>query len=483
MVVYVFSPKDLPGMLFYAPIFLFIYLPLALVTVGLVNHRYRSLLLLVWSIAFYLWGEPTFVGVAMLSAIVDYFICQQIFKHRETPPARLYLGLGVGLNLLLLIYYKYVDFGITTINALLQPLGWADLSLLKIALPIGVSFLVFEKITYLVDVYRGQGAPARSLQDYLLYVFLFPKLLAGPIIKYHDIADQIADSQAPNAEEFFLGFRRFLLGLVKKVLLADTLSEIADEVFGLPLQQLGFTTAWLGVIGFSLQIYFDFSAYSDMAIGLARMFGFRLLENFNQPYISTSFTDFWRRWHISLSTWIKEYLYISLGGNRHGVLRTYLNLCICFLLSGLWHGASWTFVLWGAYHGLFLVLDKLFWLKLSQQWPNFLRIALTLPAIMVGWLLFRSTSLDQFGAFMQALVMPGRLGTTIYTTPDIGWALGLGCLISLIPAGPWFRRGLAAWQGLRWSPLLENWLLSGLAVVAIGKAVTVTFNPFLYFRF
>jgi alginate O-acetyltransferase complex protein AlgI len=470
-------------MLFYAPIFLFIFLPLALVSVGVVNHRYRNLLLLIGSVLFYMWGEPTFVGVAILSAIIDYFICQQIFNWRETPPARLYLSLGVLLNLLLLIYYKYVDFGITTINSLLHPLGWTDLSLLKITLPIGVSFIVFEKITYLVDVYRGQGEPARSLKDYLLYVFLFPKLLAGPIIKYHDIADQIAANQIPTANGFFLGVRRFLLGLVKKVLLADTLSEIADEVFGLPLQSLGFSTAWLGVIGFTLQIYFDFSAYSDMALGLARMFGFQLLENFNQPYISTSFTDFWRRWHISLSTWIKEYLYISLGGNRNGVLRTYLNLCICFLLSGLWHGASWTFVLWGAYHGLFLVLDKLFWLKLSQRWPNFLKIALTLPGIMVGWLLFRSTSLAQFGTFLQAMVTPSHSGITVYMTSNIVWALVLGIILSLIPAWQVCQRGIARWQALRFSPLVENWLLSGLAIVAIGKAVTVTFNPFLYFRF
>jgi alginate O-acetyltransferase complex protein AlgI len=470
-------------MLFYAPIFLFIFLPLALVTVGGVGPRYRSILLLIWSILFYLWGEPVFVGVAILSASIDYYICQQIFKHRGNPASRLYLSCGILLNLALLIYYKYIDFGITTLNALLHPLGWTNLSLIKITLPIGVSFIVFEKITYLVDVYRGQGEPARSLKDYLLYVFLFPKLLAGPIIKYHDIANQIAANPVPNADAFFLGFRRFLLGLVKKVLLADTLSEIADEVFGLPLQHLGFSTAWLGVIGFTLQIYFDFSAYSDMAIGLARMFGFQLLENFNQPYISTSFTDFWRRWHISLSTWIKEYLYISLGGNRHGVLRTYLNLCICFLLSGLWHGASWTFVLWGAYHGMFLVLDKLFWLKLSQQWPNFLKVALTLPGIMVGWLLFRSTSLAQFGAFIQAMVMPGRSGITIYMTANIGWAIVVGTILSLIPAWKFCQSGLSRWQTLRFGPLVENWFLSGLAIVAIGKAVTVTFNPFLYFRF
>lgn len=470
-------------MLFYAPIFLFVFLPLTLVTVGIGGLRYRSGLLLLWSVAFYLWGEPIFTGVAILSSIIDYFICQKIFSHRETPAAQIYLSLGVLLNLSLLVYYKYVDFGINTVNTVVQRLGWSPLPLLNILLPIGVSFIVFEKITYLVDVYRGQGEPARSLKDYLLYVFFFPKLLAGPIIKYHDIADQIAANQIPSLDDFFLGFRRFLLGLVKKVLLADTLSEIADESFSLPLQHLGFATAWLGVLGFTLQIYFDFSAYSDMAIGLARMFGFQLLENFNQPYISTSFTDFWRRWHISLSTWIKEYLYISLGGNRHGVLRTYLNLCICFLLSGLWHGASWTFVLWGAYHGLFLVLDKLFWLKLSQHWPSFLKIALTLPGIMVGWLLFRSTSLEQFTAFMRAMVMPWQEGMTVYITSDMTWAIIMGCLISLLPAGRLFQKGFSLWQALRFSPLIENWLLSGLAMVAMGKAVTVTFHPFLYFRF
>ncbi len=266
-------------------------------------------------------------------------------------------------------------------------------------------------------------------------------------------------------------------------MIADTLSEIVDQIFKLDLDSLSFSTAWIGVIGFTLQIYFDFSGYSDMAIGLARMFGFRLLENFNMPYIATNFSDFWRRWHISLSTWIKEYLYISLGGNRQGTLRTYLNLCICFLLSGLWHGASWTFVLWGAYHGLFLVLDKVFWIKVSQKLPHLLNVGLTFFWVMLGWLLFRSTSLDQFREFMMAMITPSRTGAIVHITANVWVAMVIGTGFSLIPAFKSFQTTVIAWRALTMSPIVENWLLSGLALISIGKAITVTFSPFLYFRF
>ena len=245
-------------------------------------------------------------------------------------------------------------------DALLGALDLGGVSIPKIALPIGVSFIVFEKITYLVDVYRGVTAPARSVSLYALYVFFFPKLLAGPIVKYHDIAGQMEACPPAHVDDFVLGFSRFMLGVIKKVLLADALAGGADLVFAHDPAELGFVEAWAGVIFFTFQIYFDFSGYSDMAIGLARMFGFRLLENFDEPYIATTMTEFWRRWHMSLTGWIREYLYFPLGGNRRGALRTHFNLWLCFLASGLWHGAAWNYIAWGAYNGLFLVLDRLF---------------------------------------------------------------------------------------------------------------------------
>lgn len=469
-------------MLFYSQLFLFIFLPLVCLAFFLTKGWYRNLVLILASFLFYFWGEPKFLPVAIISVLADFFICQQIFKYRSTAKARLYLTLGIVLNVLLLSYFKYLDFFIGTFNQAFHFFHWQPWPLLNIALPIGVSFIVFEKITYLVDVYRGVGPPARLLSDYLLYIFLFPKLLAGPIVKYHDIMDQLENHRV-TFEGFLIGFRRFLLGLVKKVVLADTVAEIANAVFGLPLEQVGFTSAWLAVITFTLQIYLDFSAYSDMAIGLARMFGFKLLENFNMPYIATSFTDFWRRWHISLSSWIREYLYFPLGGNRKGKVRTYFNLWVCFLISGLWHGSSWTFVLWGAYNGLFLVMDKLFWLRVSAKIPHLLNIAFTLLCVMIGWVIFRSSSLEQMQTFLSAMVHPAREGTFIYVTNNVWAAIIVGSLISLVPAFSWYEIALKFWRSLNASLLIENWMLSAMSFFAILRLVTSKFNPFLYFRF
>jgi alginate O-acetyltransferase complex protein AlgI len=468
--------------LFYTPIFLFLFLPLSLLTVFALRGTWRDAMLLAWSGLFYFWGEPWFVFVAVLSACMDHWIAEQVFRWHGTPTARSYMVVGVLLNLAVLALFKYLDFFVGSANAALASLGIPALPLLRLALPIGVSFVVFEKITYVVDVYRGRGEPARSLGSYLLYVLLFPKLLAGPIVKYHDIAAQLTN-HGQTIRGFLEGFERFLLGLAKKVLLADTLGEMADAVFSLPPDRLGFGSSWLGVICFALQIYFDFSAYSDMAIGLARMFGFRLLENFNLPYIATSFTDFWRRWHISLSTWIKEYLYFSLGGNRGGRARTYFNLWVCFLLSGLWHGASWTFVLWGAYNGLFLVVDKLFWVSLSQRLPRVANIGITLFFVLIGWVLFRATSLAQIGGFLGAMASPGRHGASLYVTSNVWVAVCIGVGVCLIPAFGRFEVTLGVWRALPPARAIEAWLLGGLSLLAIAKAVTVTFNPFLYFRF
>lgn len=469
-------------MLFYSPIFLFYFLPISLLLVLATRGRWRDLMLLACSAGFYFWAEPRFFFIAVLSAVADFILCRWIFQYRGTPRAQLFMLLGVVLNVLLLVYFKYLDFFIDTVNTMFASMGVSPQPLIGIALPIGVSFIVFEKITYLVDVYRGHGKPAKSLEKYLLYVLLFPKLLAGPIVKYHDIAAQLSNHRL-SFRGWMEGFERFLLGLVKKVLLADTMGEIADTVFKWSPEQLGFGSAWLGVVCFTLQIYFDFSGYSDMAIGLARMFGFRLLENFNMPYVATSFTDFWRRWHISLSSWIREYLYFSLGGNRKGVSRMYFNLWLCFLISGLWHGANWTFVLWGAYHGGFLIIDKLFWLKLSQRLPHGINILITLFFVMIGWMLFRSTSLAQCLSFLAAMFSPGKQGEVLYVTTNVWVAMGIGAVMSLMPMLRFYDAMMKIWRTLRISRPLEIVLLSSVALLAIAKSVTITFNPFLYFRF
>jgi alginate O-acetyltransferase complex protein AlgI len=299
-------------MLFNSPIFLFCFIPAVFFTYFTLSPTLRNPFLVVASIFFYSWGEPVFVGIVILSIVVDWLIGKAIYQHHTSKSAQqFYLWMGISANVGLLVYFKYAGFFIDSLNSLLASLHTTTLSPLTIALPIGVSFIVFEKITYLVDIYRSVGKPANSITSYFLYVLLFPKLLAGPIVKFHDIADQL-EARASSILDFTEGLKRFLIGLGKKVLIADTLQEVADSTFRMSVTDLGFSNAWIGIACFTLQIYFDFSGYSDMAIGLARMLGFRLLENFNMPYLSESFTEFWRRWHISLSTWIRDYLYITL---------------------------------------------------------------------------------------------------------------------------------------------------------------------------
>jgi alginate O-acetyltransferase complex protein AlgI len=469
-------------MLFSSPFFLFYFLPITVLAYYLTRDNWKNAILLIFSAFFYYWGESAFVLVVVVSSLVDHKICLFIYDNKISKKGAAALYLGVTLNVLILFYFKYIDFSIENINILVNSFGYKTYDLLNIGLPIGISFIVFEKITYLVDIYRGVGKPARTYSDYLLYVFFFPKLLAGPIIKYHEIKDQLISRQH-SYSEFFSGFQRFQIGLIKKVFIADTVSEVSDIAFNLPFDQVGFLGAWLGIICFTLQIYFDFSGYSDMAIGMGRMFGFKLNENFNNPYISESFTEFWRRWHISLSTWIREYLYFSLGGNRKGNTRTYINLWLCFLLSGLWHGASWNFILWGIYNGMIIVLDKLFFLRLIERTPRLFNIAINLFLIVIGWLIFRSNSFDQFCTIFSAMFNPLITGKMIYISNDVLVAMICGIFWSLFPGS---KKYVSFTKGLQtntiWQVLISV-MISIISILALTKVVAVTFNPFLYFRF
>lgn len=450
-------------MLFTEPLFLFAFLP-AVILVWLALPRGRLWLLLAASLAFYSWGEPQFVPVVLASAGLDYALGPAV--ARGSPWA---LRLGVAANLAVLVVYKYLGFlG-----------GIAGMALPAIALPIGVSFVVFEKITYLADISRGL-APARAgFARYLAYVLFFPKLLAGPIVKFHDIAPQFALPPAPSLDAFTAGFARFMLGVIKKILLADILAGGADSLFARPDGAIGFAEAWTAVLLFTLQIYLDFSAYSDMAIGLARIFGFRLRENFDRPYTSASITEFWRRWHISLSSWVRDYLYIPLGGNRAGRGRQAVNLWICFLASGLWHGAAWTYVAWGAFHGLFLALDKLFLLRLLARLPRLLAIGLTLIVVMAGWAIFRAASLGQAGHMLAAMVHPGWRGAGFVWPNDLALAALAGAAICAAPLILPTERLLGR-RPVQWGVQLAGLLLFA---AALGRAVAEPFRPFLYFRF
>ena len=466
------------SMLFHEPIFLTLFLPVTFAA-SLCTRRLPALrlpVLLLASLVFYAWGEPAFVPVVIASALLDHWLGLGIAAGR-----RWALPLGVVANLGLLFFYKYAGFALANLLPLLGPAAIPRLP--AIALPIGVSFIVFEKITYLVDISRGRSKPAAGFLPYLTYVLFFPKLLAGPIIKYHDIDAQFRAPPAADGGMVLDGFLRFMVGLIKKVLLADVLGEAADLVFALPPDGVGFADAWSGTILFTLQIYLDFSAYSDMAIGLALMFGFRLQENFNMPYISCSITEFWRRWHISLSTWIREYLYIPLGGNRAPPWRVYANLWLCFLLSGLWHGAAWNFVAWGAYNGAFLALERLFLLRWLDRMPRMLANGMALLVVMVGWVVFRAGSLAQVGAFLTAMAHPSLWGGAIAWGNDTRVAVAVGVFLSLAPRLPRAGRVMAWVSGSRIGRHAVEAMAAVLFTVALSKAVADPFKPFLYFRF
>jgi alginate O-acetyltransferase complex protein AlgI len=466
---------------FTAPIFLFGFLPLFLVLYALAPPRVVNPLTLVFSLAFYAWGEPVFVFIAIGSALMDLGLVRLMAASTGARRRRWLVSIGVAANLGLLAYFKYAGFAADAGRSLAAAAFGVSLPpLYAIALPIGVSFIVFEKITYIVDVYRGVGAPARGVRDYLMYVFLFPKLLAGPIVKYHDIAGQLGE-RPRRADDWAEGLTRFGIGLAKKVLIADTVAELADAAFA-PGAPIGFRLAWLGALAFSVQIYFDFSGYSDMAIGLARIMGFRLMENFDRPYLSVGFGEFWRRWHISLSTWIRDYLYVPLGGKRVSSGRLYLNLWICFLASGLWHGAAWHFVAWGAYQGLFLTLERFGLGRLLAWLPRVAGVLLTFFAVTVGWVLFRAPDLSAAADYLVAMSRPGLPERLVVVTLDHWCALAVGLAICLLPA-------LAPVERLRTfrvapAPLaLRMAMTLPLLVLAAAKVMTVTYTSFLYFRF
>lgn len=461
-------------MLFSTPFFLFVFLTLFFGFYWLVPARRGTLLL--GSMIFYGWSEPVFLVVVLLSSVLDWGLGWRIAAGGKL--GRYCLVLGVSANVGLLVVTKYAAFGVQNLNQFLDWVGLSIFAVPTILLPLGISFIVFEKITYLVDLHRKTVKPTASLLNYLNYVFLFPKLLAGPIVKYHDIDGQLS-CPVDRYEDIRDGMIRFIQGLAKKVFLADTFASFADGAFALPAESLDPGTAWLGLLCFTLQIYFDFSGYTDMAIGLARMMGFRLMENFRDPYLATSFTDFWRRWHISLSSWIKEYLYIPLGGNRLSTARTYFNLWICFLLSGIWHGASWNFVIWGSFHGLMLVFDRFGWLSWSRKMPRAINILLTFMLVSLSWVFFRcetfSHALVYYGALFGA---PAHFYHDLFFYPSQMVLLAIAAYLILRPL--WPRGEVEEPSGSR--PLaLAGCVL--LLILCIGKISVASLEPFLYFRF
>jgi alginate O-acetyltransferase complex protein AlgI len=477
-------------MVFSSLVFIFLFLPITLALYWVVPNRRRNLILFAASCFFYSWGAPKFIFVLLGSSAVDYLLGHRICRQGLAAGDRkILLAAGLAVNISLLLYFKYANFFVDQVNSVLAVTGGQSVAWTRVALPIGISFFTFQKISYLVDVYRGTARPASSFLSYALYVSLFPQLIAGPIIRYHDVATQL-QSRRHTSEKMYSGICRFCLGLGKKILIANTLGEVADSVFALPSSELTTTAAWLGAFCYSFQIYYDFSGYSDMAIGLGRMFGFEYLENFNQPYLAKNFTEFWRRWHISLSNWMREYLYIPLGGNRKGGGRMFVNLWIVFLLSGFWHGASWNFIAWGAFHGFFLSLDKLRSRYRYLTLPGPVAISVTFTLLAVSWVLFRSENLGAAWLFIQRMFAgPGEmssvmtLDTLINTRQLVILLLGICCSflpipspLSVLTAGQWRRQGAGPVIALGIGSL-------AIFVVSVSMLSTSSFNPFIYFRF
>src|SRR5438034_3647918 len=478
-------------MVFASPIFLFLFLPLVLATYFALPRRFGNASLVVASIAFYVWGEGTYVALVLASVGFNWEMGRRIGDAGARSSRRRWLALGVATNLTLLAVFKYANFAIANFDGAAKALQWGTVALAAIPLPLGISFFTFHSISYLVDIYRRNADAQRRVASFALYILLFPQLIAGPIIRYKDIAAQIARRERRFAD-FAEGVRRFILGLGKKVLIANTLGGIADPIFAIAPQELNSPAAWLGLGCYTLQIYFDFSGYSDMAIGLMRMFGFRILENFNYPYVSQSIREFWRRWHISLSTFFRDYLYIPLGGNQRGKARSYLNLVIVFLLCGLWHGANWTFILWGIWHGIFLIIERASLSSALERAWRPLRHAYALAAVIGGWVLFRCETLAHAGAFFVAL--SGQGATTRLTYPLLMYLdpLAATTLAAAVVGSMPLGRALAARidMSAKAHPFLHavsfvaEWLwLAAVLVASCAYLAAGTYNPFIYFRF
>ncbi|MAE08166.1 MAG: membrane-bound O-acyltransferase family protein [Bacteroidetes bacterium] len=483
-------------MVFSSLTFLYIFLPLVIFLNFILQKKFRNALLLVASILFYSWGGVSYTSLLIISIVFNFVIGKLISNNLGNPKSRLYLTLGVIINLGFLGVFKYGNFIVQNINVLFENTGISfSISNPGILLPIGISFYTFQALSYLIDVYRRRTPVQNKFVDLALYISLFPQLIAGPIVRYNDIAEQLSVREN-NRANFVSGIERFVIGLAKKVLIANQFALLADTAFSMAPENLSTFIAWAGVVAYSFQIYFDFSGYSDMAIGLGRMFGFKFLENFNFPYIAKSIREFWRRWHISLSNWFRDYLYIPLGGNRKGNYRTYFNLLIVFFVTGIWHGASWNFVAWGMLHGLFMVIEKLgFNRLLTKLWRPFQHIY-TLFIVMMAWVLFRADDFTHTWGYFEAMfsykstnlnidILHTFLNNEIYLVLVIAilsstriWVIIYNNALAMVSKNNSY---LNIANGV-WSFIVLIFVV-GVMILSTNYLVVSSYNPFIYFRF
>lgn len=468
-------------MVFSSILFLFYFLPLVLITYFISGKRYRNLILFLFSLFFYGWGEPKYIWLMLFSTIVDYTcgknIHTNILNHNKNR-AKLWLFASIFINIGLLSFFKYADFIISNINSVFG----SSIPLLYLPLPIGISFYTFQTMSYSIDVYRGEAEIQEDIISFGSYVTLFPQLIAGPIVRYMTIAKELKD-RTINSEKFSYGITRFIIGLGKKALIANNVGLIWESISKMEISSLPIMAAWLGIIAYAFQIYFDFSAYSDMAIGLGKMFGFNFLENFDYPYMSNSITEFWRRWHISLGTWFKEYVYIPLGGNKKGLLKQLRNITVVWLLTGIWHGASWNFVVWGLYFGIILILEKAFLLKIIERIPTIFKRLYTIVLILISWAIFAQDNIITGLSYIKAMFNTDNMiinDTTIY----ILYTNIILLLIAIIGSTNYPKK---LWEKYR-KQFKSLWIIENIYIVVVlllstAYLVDQSYNPFLYFRF
>jgi len=465
-------------MVFSSLTFLYAYLPIVLAVYFAVPLRWRNLVLLIVSLFFYGWGEPVYVLIMIASIIINWLFGKGISAYRDKDRKRAgkLLAVCMVFNLLLLGFFKYFDFFAENLNAL----GLHLIHPLHLGLPIGISFYTFQTMSYPIDLYRHDTDPQKSLVSFGAYVCMFPQLIAGPIVRYTDIAKQL-NSRTITAEGFSEGILRFMTGLAKKVLLANSVGQVYESIAALSVSQQSALTAWLGAICYTFQIYYDFSGYSDMAIGLGRMLGFDFLENFNYPYISRSITEFWRRWHMSLSFWFRDYVYIPLGGNRLGMRRQIFNIMVVWLLTGFWHGASWNFVLWGVFYGIVLIMEKVFLLRHLSKAPSVVCHIYTMVLVILNWVIFANTDISRGFSFIGLMFgSNGQLanGYTLFYLRD-HIILLLAALVACTPSARARLSSLNIRSGRVLAPVLTVVLL----IICTAFIVDASYNPFLYFRF
>ena len=463
-------------MVFSSITFLFYFLPIVLIIYYLIPNKYKNIVLLISSFIFYFYGEPKNIYIMILSILATYIFGILIDKYKKTKYSKIFLILSIFINIGLLIYFKYADFIIKNINLWLSN----KIDLIHVILPIGISFYTFQLISYIVDVYRGEAKVQKNIIKLATYISLFPQLIAGPIVRYTTIENQL-ENREYNMKNFSIGVRRFIIGLGKKVMIANVMGNLIN-IF-LVSDEKSVLFYWLYAIALMIQIYFDFSGYSDMAIGLGKMLGFDFPENFNYPYIATSITDFWRRWHISLSSWFRDYIYIPLGGNRVSKLKWIRNIIIVWMLTGLWHGAEWNFVIWGLYFGVLLIIEKVFWLKWLQKIPKVISRIYTLFIVMISFIIFNgegiSTILENIGGLFKFVSIPLITNESMYYLKSYIIVIILG----IIGATPICKNILTNEKLKKIVNILEPIYLLLIFIICTSYIVDGSFNPFLYFRF